>query len=95
MAEKTKTKRRVSKQTYQLVEVVPDGENNVYVPIPAPPEADMTSRTPIMRAVRAAIAAGDTTYDDKVITVISFPAPIKVTSEPVVVKRKVSFIEVE
>jgi len=83
--------RTVAKQTYALVEVIEDGDSFIYAPIPMPEGTDVSGRTPIMRAVKAAIAAGSDDYDDKRITVISFADPVLVKSEAVVVKRKVTF----
>jgi len=87
----TKKKRMVKQQIYRLVQVEEEDGGIVYTTLPIPEGTDMTGRTPIMRAVKAAIAAGDTSYDDKKITVISYVDPVVVRSEPVVVKRKVSF----
>ena len=90
-SKKTKKRKRAT-VNYQLVEVVPDGENVVFVPLPVPEGTDTSKgRTPIMRAVKAAVRAGDTTYDDKDITVVSYANPVTVQTEKVVVKRKVTF----
>lgn len=83
--------RTVAKQTYRLVEVVEDGDDIIFTPLPVPEGTDTSGRTPIMRAVKAVIASGDETYDDRRITVIAFADPVLVKSEPVVVKRKVTF----
>jgi hypothetical protein len=86
-----KKTRTVKQQTYRLVEVEEEEGGIVFTTLPVPEGTDLTGRTPIMRAVKAAIAAGDTSYDDKKITVIAYVEPVLVKSEPVVVKRKVSF----
>jgi hypothetical protein len=86
----TKT-RNVAKQIYKLVEIQEEDGGFVFVTLSIPEGTDCSGRTPIMRAVKAAISGGDDSYDDKLITVIAYPAPVLVKSEAVVVKRKVTF----
>jgi hypothetical protein len=90
----SRRKRTITPLIYQLVEVVKDGDgpdNVIFVPLPVPEGTDMSGKTPIIRAVTAAAAKGDESYDGKHITVIAYPKPVKLTAKPITVKRKVTF----
>ena len=90
-----KRTRKVSPLIYQLVEVVNDGDNGsvIYVPLSLPegvkPDAN---RNAIMRAVKRAASNGNEDYDDKNLTVISYPKPVTLTARTVkqIYRRKVS-----